>query len=93
MAFCRTARTAHCHARGAAAGLIRLDAGQTVPGDDDAHDAHGHVSRAAHRVDPVAGVEVHRAVGDGDIDRAGSSGSVDPHPVAGVVVDVYPSQT
>ena len=92
MALPRSSRAAHGHARDAAARLIRLDAGRTVRGRNDAHDVHGGVARAADRVDAVAGVEARRAVGDGDIDRAGSSGAVDPQSVAGIVVDVQPSQ-
>lgn len=81
---------AHRHDRGAAVALVRLDAGQSVRGDDDAHYAYGYVSRAAHSVDSVACVEAHRTVGNGDVDRAGTSGTVGPHTPAGAVADAYP---
>ena len=61
-------------------------------GRDHAHDVHGGVARTADRIDAVAGVEVRRAVGDGDIDRTGASGAVDPQSFAGIVVDAKPSQ-
>src|SRR6202034_1818833 len=86
-------RTAHGHARDAAAGLIGCDAGNAVGRCDDAHDAHGHVARTAQCVDAVTGVEARRAIGDGDTDRGGASAAVAPQPVAVVVLYVDPVES
>jgi hypothetical protein len=48
-------------------------------------------ARTADRVDAVAGIGARRAVGDGDIDRAGASAAVDPQSLASIAVDVKPS--
>ena len=70
-------RTADCHARTAAAALVRQNAGEAVRRDGAADNVDGYAAGTAHRIDAVAGIETDRCVGDRDVDGAAASSPVD----------------